>query len=91
MATSAGDGADTLSALKNLRKSKRISFTNGLKQLKEILGHPRGTKDDILVALNLINNAWEAEVEAQGQILQQLALSDLKDLNSEAEQHEERA
>ena len=91
MASSAGDGADTLSALKNLRKSKRISFTNRLKHLKEILGHLKGTKDDILVALNLMNNAWEAEVEAQGQILQQLALSDLKDLNSEAEQHEERA
>ena len=90
MATCAVDGADTLSALKNLRKSKRISFTNRLKHLKEILGHPKGTKDDILVALNLMNNAWEAEVEAQGQILQQLALSDLKDLNSEAEQHEER-
>ena len=37
----------------------------------------------MLVALNLMNNAWEAEVEAQGQILQQLALSDPKDLNSE--------
>ena len=82
--------SEEMLALKNLRKSKRISFTNRLKHLKETLEKPSSTKDDIKVALNLMTNSWVAETLLQEQITEKLASSNPRELDAEVEQYEER-